>query len=223
MEGRVAGKIGWLGANRARRICALATQRSDHNGVEWANVVHGARCSLPSARAFAVLFPTQGEPNGYQNRLSKRSHKRDHLFTTQANELALAPGLFNIPFGAYEEAPPAVPEGEVAQWNPTSSAWMAVEDHRGETFYLVKDGTAYEMGSSVEVDGEPTSYPGWGKVPAWLTLIPARGQRSWHRGRVKTRRRVRRWNAEHAPHQQNEAANVAKAASPVHRRARLPF
>ena len=63
-----------------------------------------------------------------------------YLFTTQANELALAPGLFNIPFGAYEEAPPAVPEGEVAQWNPTSSAWMAVEDHRGETFYLVRTG-----------------------------------------------------------------------------------
>ncbi|GAB1835292.1 phage tail protein [Achromobacter xylosoxidans] len=95
-----------------------------------------------------------------------------YLFTTQANELALAPGLFNIPFGAYEESPPDVPAGEVAQWNPTLSAWIAVEDHRGETLYLVKDGTAYEMGSSVEIDGEPASYPGWGKVPAWLTLIP---------------------------------------------------
>ena len=130
------------------------------------------RCLLPSARAFAVLFPTQGEPNGYKTVYQSDPISGIYLFTTQANELALAPGLFNIPFGAYEEAPPAVPEGEVAQWNPTSSAWMAVEDHRGETFYLVKDGTAYEMGSSVEVDGEPTSYPGWGKVPAWLTLIP---------------------------------------------------
>lgn len=95
-----------------------------------------------------------------------------YLFTTQANELALAPGLFNIPFGAYEEAPPEVLEGEVAQWNSISSAWMTVEDHRGEALYLVKDGTQYQMGSSVEVDGEPASYPGWGKVPAWLTPIP---------------------------------------------------
>lgn len=30
-----------------------------------------SRCREPSARAFAVLFPTQGEPNGYQNCLSK--------------------------------------------------------------------------------------------------------------------------------------------------------
>lgn len=30
-----------------------------------------SRCRLPMGRAFAVLFPTQGEPNGYQNCLSK--------------------------------------------------------------------------------------------------------------------------------------------------------
>ncbi|WP_234357351.1 hypothetical protein, partial [Achromobacter xylosoxidans] len=50
MEGWVAGEIGWLGANRARRICALATQRSDHNGVEWTNVVHGKRAALPATQ-----------------------------------------------------------------------------------------------------------------------------------------------------------------------------
>lgn len=93
-----------------------------------------------------------------------------YLFATQANELALVSGVFNIPFGSYEEAPPAVAAGEVARWNQATSVWDVEEDHRGEVFYLVKDGSTYEIGSSVEIDGNPASYPGWGNMPAWLTL-----------------------------------------------------
>lgn len=96
-----------------------------------------------------------------------------YLFTTQANELALAPGVFNVPFGAYEDSPPELAAGEAARWEQSSSAWTVVEDHRGERLYLVKDGTEYQTGSDVDIDGEPASYPGWGKVPAWLTPIPS--------------------------------------------------
>ncbi|MPT39777.1 MAG: phage tail protein [Achromobacter sp.] len=92
-----------------------------------------------------------------------------YLFPTQANELALAPGIFNIPFGAYEDAPPEVEPGHVAQRDHTGSGWTVVEDHRGEVFYLVDGGAQYSLGSVVDVDGQPMSYPGWGKVPAWLT------------------------------------------------------
>ncbi|MCF7770443.1 MAG: phage tail protein [Achromobacter sp.] len=101
-----------------------------------------------------------------------------YLFATQANELALVPGVFNIPFGSYEDAPPAVAAGEVARRNPATSGWEVAEDHRGEVFYLVDGGAQYSLGSVVDVDGQPVSYPGWGKVPAWLTPtapIPATG------------------------------------------------
>ncbi|WP_336726352.1 phage tail protein [Achromobacter ruhlandii] len=104
-----------------------------------------------------------------------------YLFATQANELALVPGVFNIPFGSYEDAPPAVAAGEVARWNQATSGWDVVEDHRGEVFYLVKDGMEYALGSVVEIEGGSTSYPGWGEVPAWLTLAapdPVTGEAS---------------------------------------------
>ncbi len=92
-----------------------------------------------------------------------------YLFPMQANELALAPGIFNIPFGAYEDAPPEVDPGHVAQRDHTGSDWTVVEDHREEVFYLVDSGAQYLLGSVVDVDGQPLGYPGWGKVPAWLT------------------------------------------------------
>ena len=119
------------------------------------------RCLLPSARAFAVLFPAQGEPNGYKTVYQSDPISGICLFTTQANELALAPGLFNIPFGAYEEARLRYRKAG----RSVESHLVSLDGGGGSpwgTFYLVKDGTAYEMGSSVEVDGEPASY-GWEK------------------------------------------------------------
>ncbi|MFY1901499.1 phage tail protein [Achromobacter xylosoxidans] len=93
-----------------------------------------------------------------------------YLFPTLANELALAPGVFNIPFGAYEDAPPAAEPGHVAKRDHAGSGWTVVEDHRGDVLYLADHGGQYSLGSTVEIEGLPMSYPGWGKVPAWLTL-----------------------------------------------------
>ncbi len=92
MEGWVAGKIGWLGANRARRICALATQRSDHNGVEWTNVVHGKRAALPATQRPRICSEAdvkhgcgddrQRLPDGFRGPLPGRC--RRHLPSLQA-------------------------------------------------------------------------------------------------------------------------------------------
>lgn len=95
-----------------------------------------------------------------------------YLFPTQANELAFAPGLFNIPFGSYEDAPSEAEPGHVAQRDNTGAGWIMVEDHREDVLYQVNGGTQYLPGSIVDIDGHPMSYPGWGKVPAWLTLTP---------------------------------------------------
>ncbi|MGE8614040.1 MAG: phage tail protein [Achromobacter veterisilvae] len=95
---------------------------------------------------------------------------RLYLYTTVANELPLAPGFFNIPFGAYEDAPPEAPEGYAAQRNEAGTEWGLVEDHRADALYLAASGAPYEVGSAVEIEGVPSSYPGWGEVPTWLTL-----------------------------------------------------
>ncbi len=92
-----------------------------------------------------------------------------YLFPTHANELALELGVYNVPFGAYEDAPPEVGPDHVAQRDHTGLGWTVVEDHRGEVLYLVDSGTQYPLGSVVDIDGHSLSYPGWGQVPAWLT------------------------------------------------------
>jgi hypothetical protein len=89
------------------------------------------------------------------------------MYETEANELALDPGRFNVPYGATETPPPPVAVGSVARW--TGTAWEEVEDHRGETLYRVETGEPYEPRSLVEIDGEDVTYPGWGELPGWLT------------------------------------------------------
>lgn len=89
-----------------------------------------------------------------------------YQYETVANELKFTPGVFNIPFGAVETAPPAPASGMVPRW--TGSAWEQVEDHRGEDLYVVESGERYTLGKEVEVSGSPVSYPGWGPLPAWL-------------------------------------------------------
>lgn len=93
------------------------------------------------------------------------------IYETLAHELALAPGQYNIPYGAYEDAPPAVAAGQCARRTADETAWEVVEDHRSDTLYLVDGGAQYSRGSVVEVDGLDVSYPGWGPVPAWLTDV----------------------------------------------------
>ena len=87
-----------------------------------------------------------------------------YLFTTQANELALARG-FQCSLRRLRGFAPELAAGEAARWEQSSSAWTVVEDHRGERLYLVKDGTEYQTGSDVDIDGEPASYQVGEKCP----------------------------------------------------------
>lgn len=89
------------------------------------------------------------------------------LYPTDAHELPLSPGDFNIPYGAYEGAPPVCAAGLVAR--RTSDGWVAVEDHRRDQLFVLDGSGVYEMGSQVEVDGESVTYDGGGPVPSWLT------------------------------------------------------
>ncbi|MPT39995.1 MAG: phage tail protein [Achromobacter sp.] len=91
-------------------------------------------------------------------------------YETLANELALAPGVYNIPYGAYEDAPPPAPAGMV-QRRADGQAWSLVEDHRDARLWLVATGAPYSQHEEVEIDGVVSQYPGWGPVPAWLTPV----------------------------------------------------
>lgn len=89
------------------------------------------------------------------------------LYETVANELALQPGSFNVPYGAVGTPPPEVAAGAVARW--TGEEWVSVEDHRGDVLYVADSGELYSLGSAVEVNEDEVNYAGWGPVPAWLT------------------------------------------------------
>ncbi|KDD41757.1 hypothetical protein [Bordetella bronchiseptica] len=93
-----------------------------------------------------------------------------YLYETVANELSLAPGFFNVPYGAVEEEPPKPEPGVVARW--TGVEWTLVEDYRGVELWIVETGQRYDLRTEVEFDGTAVSYPGWGEVPAWLTAVP---------------------------------------------------
>lgn len=90
-----------------------------------------------------------------------------YLFPVQANEIALQPTEFNIPYGAVEEAPPPVPAGQVAQWS--NGEWLTVVDNRNVTLYVASSGAPYTLGESIEVDNASVRYNGLGLIPSWLT------------------------------------------------------
>lgn len=90
------------------------------------------------------------------------------LYETRAAELPLSPGQFNVPFGAYEEAPPAAPPGFVAQRQ--AAGWKLVEDHRRTTLWIASTGEPYRLGHDVEVEDELVAYRGTGPIPSWLTV-----------------------------------------------------
>jgi len=91
-----------------------------------------------------------------------------YMYPTVANELDLAPGYYNIPYGAYEDEPPAAPDGMVAR--RVGDEWELVQDHRRTELWLAT-GALYTIGQETEVDGETVSYPGWGPLPDWLTDV----------------------------------------------------
>lgn len=91
------------------------------------------------------------------------------LFETIAHELALAPGHFNIPFGAYEDEPPAAASGMIAR--RIGDEWVLVEDHREGVFYVVESNERYTIGAQAIVGGVEVQYDGGGAVPEWLTDI----------------------------------------------------
>lgn len=88
-----------------------------------------------------------------------------------------------LPYGAVEEAPPALPAGNCARWQTElprvgaaygaegSGAWMVDEDHRKAALFQTANGAAYEVGTQ---DGT-RSYAGIGPLPAWLTTQPYPG------------------------------------------------
>ncbi|MBO1856861.1 phage tail protein [Burkholderia cenocepacia] len=89
------------------------------------------------------------------------------LHELPAYELPLEPGKFNVPFGAYADAPAEPAAGYIAK--RTASGWQQVEDHRAATLYVVSTGSSYSIGSTIELNGAKVRYDGGGPVPNWLT------------------------------------------------------
>jgi len=91
------------------------------------------------------------------------------LYETVANELALTPGSFNVPYGAFEDAPQTPPAGKWPQ--RAGDAWVMVADYRTTPLWVVETGTQYSIGADHDGAGGKVSYPGWGTLPAWLTTV----------------------------------------------------
>jgi len=86
----------------------------------------------------------------------------------QAHELALEPGVFNVPYGASLVPPPSVAEGQVAV-AVSGDNWVVMADHRRTTLYRTDNGEPYALGTVVNVNGQPVRYAGLGDIPDWLT------------------------------------------------------
>lgn len=106
------------------------------------------------------------------------------LYATEAYELPLQLGDFNVPYGALIDAPPAATQGYVARAG--ENGWQLVEDHRQDRLFYVLQPAAgdelavfaeYVIGSEVSVDGQELRYDGGGPVPAWLIAqLPEKGR-----------------------------------------------
>ncbi|RIJ00775.1 phage tail protein [Achromobacter sp. K91] len=92
-----------------------------------------------------------------------------YLYKTVANELALTPGAYNVPYGAYEEAPPIPPAGK---WpRRVGDSWEMVDDYRATPLWIVDTGSPYMIGTETETAEGKVTYGGWGELPAWLTAV----------------------------------------------------
>ncbi|WP_233234482.1 phage tail protein [Bordetella sp. LUAb4] len=91
-----------------------------------------------------------------------------YMHQTIANDLALDPGVYNLPYLAVESTPPNAAAGKVAQWG--GSRWALIDDYRHTPLWINElGGHAYALGSTVNVGGSNVTYPGWGTLPSWLT------------------------------------------------------
>ncbi|MFY3950728.1 hypothetical protein ACOTH2_29895, partial [Achromobacter xylosoxidans] len=112
------------------------------------------------------------------NFLGERSMQKDvfqtdddglYLYKSVANELALTPGEFNIPYGAYVDAPPAPASGK---WpRRVGDVWLMVDDYRTTPLWVVETGAPYSIGGEHDGVTGKVSYRGWGPLPAWLTTV----------------------------------------------------
>ena len=84
-----------------------------------------------------------------------------YLYEQAAHALALQPDAYNIPAGAYIDAPPPAPAGMIQR--RTASGWETVEDHRKAALWL-DHGTPYTFGE----DHDGQTYDGLGPLPVWL-------------------------------------------------------
>ncbi|MFY2628982.1 hypothetical protein, partial [Achromobacter dolens] len=119
-------------------------------------------------RAFAVQISFKRTSN-MQKDVFQTDNDGLYLYQSVANELALTPGTFNIPYGAYEDAPPAPSAGKCALRQ--GEIWTLVDDHRTTPLWVVATGLSYSIGAEHDGADGKVSYPGWGTLPAWLTLV----------------------------------------------------
>jgi hypothetical protein len=90
------------------------------------------------------------------------------LHEITAHEFGLEEGTFNIPNGAYTDAPPKPKAG---RWPlRVDGAWVLVEDFRAVPLWVTDTAARYVIGSTHETATGPMQYPGWGPLPAWLTI-----------------------------------------------------
>lgn len=87
---------------------------------------------------------------------------------TIADESPLEPGVFLIPGGAIDRAPPEMQPGIAYRPDDAGDGWIEEEDHRIETLYRTSDGEMYPLGTSHADE----TYNGIGPIPAWLTANP---------------------------------------------------
>ncbi|MFU1907623.1 tail fiber assembly protein [Bordetella avium] len=85
---------------------------------------------------------------------------------TVADESPLESGVYLIPGGAVDIAPPELVSGKAFRPREDHSGWLAVDDNRGAVLYRTSDGQAYEPGRQ---HGEDGTYAGLGPIPGWLT------------------------------------------------------
>ncbi|MBR8654183.1 phage tail protein, partial [Achromobacter sp. Marseille-Q0513] len=57
-----------------------------------------------------------------------------YLYETVAHEFELDEGVYNVPYGAFTDAPPSVPAGRIAR--RVGDAWQTVEDHRATPLWV---------------------------------------------------------------------------------------
>lgn len=93
-----------------------------------------------------------------------------YMHEVVANELALSPGTYNVPYGAKLNSPGEIPQGKAAL--AVGENWTFLDDHRQDTFYRVDTGEQYQFDTAIAVDSGVVRYVGVGEVPAWLTTTP---------------------------------------------------